>query len=140
MHCCSLSLMSLLSFWLVVLPIDIGEDLDNGRSGLLSSRHTFLVVLILFYKGILIVAFVLLQHVGGVSALLSESKRDPQHKRFAFWVANLARVVVVLGWIMKGGDTSNLLYVSIASTVLLVGSFYNVYVKKNIAVVNPETK
>ena len=46
-------------------------------------------------------------------------------------MANLARVIVVLGWIMKGGDTSNLLYVSIASSVLLVGSFYNVYLKKH---------
>ena len=99
-----------------------------------------MVVRIFFYKGILIIAFVLLQHVGGVKALLSESKRDPQHKRFAFWVSNLARIVVVLGWIMKGGDTSNLLYVSIASAILLVGSFYNVYIKKNTAVVNPETK
>lgn len=83
---------------------------------------------------------VLLQHVGGVSALLSASKKDPQHKRFAFWVSNLARVIVVLGWIMKGGDTSNLLYVSIASTILLVGSFYNVYLKKHLNVVNPEAK
>jgi len=140
MHCCSLSLMSLLYFWLVVPHIDIGTDLDNGKNGLSSSRHTFLVVRIFFYKGILIVVFVLLQHVGGVKALLSESKRDPQHKRFAFWVSNLARIVVVLGWIMKGGDTSNLLYVSIASAILLVGSFYNVYIKKNIAIVNPETK
>lgn len=84
--------------------------------------------------------FVLLQHVGGVSALLSESKRDPQHKRFAFWVSNLARVVVILGWIMKGGDTSNLLYVSIASAVLLVVSFYKSFLEKHAQVSNPEQK
>jgi hypothetical protein len=63
---------------------------------------------------------------------MSESKRNPQHKKFAFWVANLARVIVVLGWILKGGDTSNLLYVSIASAVLLVGSFYKAFLAKHV--------
>lgn len=81
---------------------------------------------------------ILLQHVGGVSALLSASKRSPQHKRFAFWVSNLARVIVVLGWIMKGGDTSNLFYVSVASAVLLLASFYTSFIKKNSYALNPE--
>lgn len=71
--------------------------------------------------------------------MLSESKRNPTHKTFAFWVTNFARVVVVLGWIMKGGDTSNLLYVSIASSVLLVASFYKVFIEKHIQPANPET-
>jgi len=62
--------------------------------------------------------------------LLSASKRSPQHKKFAFWVSNIARIIVVLGWIMKGGDTSNLFYVSIACAVFLLGSFYKVFVAK----------
>ena len=78
--------------------------------------------------------------MGGVSALLSASKRNPQHKRFAFWVTNIARIIVVLGWIMKGGDTSNLFYVSIASGILLVASFYKTYVEKHAQTVNPEVQ
>jgi hypothetical protein len=83
---------------------------------------------------------VIVQHLGGVTAMLSESKKNPTHKRFAFWVTNLARIVVVLGWIMKGGETSNLFYVSIASAVLLVASFYKVYIEKHIQPVNSEDK
>ena len=45
---------------------------------------------------------IILQHIGGVLTLLSESKKNPAHKKFAFWVANLARVIVCLGWLMKG--------------------------------------
>lgn len=70
--------------------------------------------------------------------MFSESKRNPQHKKFAFWVSNLARVIVVLGWIMKGGDTSNLYYVSLASAVLLVASFYKTFITKHEQASNPE--
>ena len=44
-------------------------------------------------------------------------------------MANLARVVVVFGW-MLNGDKTNLNYVSIASAVLLIASFYNAFLKK----------
>jgi hypothetical protein len=89
-------------------------------------------------SGIFVTLLVIVQHLGGVSAILSESKKNPAHKRFAFWVTNLARIVVVLGWIMKGGDTSNLLYVSIASAVLLVASFYKVFIEKHVQSANSE--
>lgn len=140
MHCCSSSLTSPLSSWSVGLSTGIGEGLDNGKTGPLSNKLIFLEVsFLLIHSGIFVVVLVLLQHVGGVSALLSESKKNPQHKKFAFWVANLARVIVVLGWMMKGGDTSNLLYVSLASAILLIISFYNAFLKKrSIKVVNPE--
>ncbi len=49
-----------------------------------------------------VLVLIILQHIGGVSALLSASKKNPAHKKFAFWVANLARVIVCLGWLMKG--------------------------------------
>jgi len=41
---------------------------------------------------------------------------------------------------MKGGDTSNLFYVSIASGILLVASFYKTYVEKHAQTVNPEVQ
>jgi hypothetical protein len=62
---------------------------------------------------------------------MSESKKNKNHKKFAFWVSNLARVIVVLGWTLKGGDTSNVFYASTASAVLLIASFYKSFIAKH---------
>lgn len=82
---------------------------------------------------------IICQHLGGVITLYSKTKRNPQHKMFGFWVANLARAIVVFGWLLNG-DQTNTLYVSVVSAVLLVASFYNTYLAKKIKknIVNPE--
>lgn len=80
---------------------------------------------------------ILLQHIGGVTTLLSASKKNPGHKKFAFVVANLARVIVCLGWLMIG-DQTNLLYMVVTSAVLFIASFYNAFLVKRSQKVNPE--
>ncbi len=72
---------------------------------------------------------IIVQHVGGAITLMAEVKKNPQHKLFGFWVANLARVIVVFGWLLNG-DQTNIKYASIASAVLLIASFYNAFIAK----------
>ena len=45
---------------------------------------------------------IVLQHIGGVTTLYSATQKNSQHKKFGFWVANLARAVVVGGWLLNG--------------------------------------
>ncbi len=86
------------------------------------------------------VVLIVLQHVGGVTTLYSATQKNAQHRKFGFWVANLARAVVVGGWLLNGNET-NIMYVSIISVVLFIASFYNTYLLKTASSekANPES-
>lgn len=68
-----------------------------------------------------------LQHVGGVTTLLKGIKYNPQHRIFGFYVANMGRIIAVVGSII-GGAEQWVIYVSGGLTVLLlIGSTYKVF-------------
>lgn len=68
-----------------------------------------------------------LQHVGGVTTLLKGIKYNPQHRLFGFYVANMGRIIAVVGSII-GGAEQWVVYVSGGLTVLLlIGSTYKVF-------------
>lgn len=68
-----------------------------------------------------------LQHLGGVTTLLKGIKYNPQHRMFGFYVANMGRIISVVGSII-GGAEQWVIYVSGGLTVLLlIGSTYKVF-------------
>lgn len=68
-----------------------------------------------------------LQHVGGVTTLLKGIKYNPQHRMFGFYVANMGRIIAVVGSII-GGAEQWVIYVSAGLTLLLlIASTYKVF-------------
>jgi|688.fasta_scaffold404620_1 hypothetical protein len=56
--------------------------------------------------------------------------KNKGHRFFGFVVTNLARVTVIVGWIL-GGNMQNMQYCAIATTVLFVAGLYNIYFVKS---------
>lgn len=113
-----------------------------GEWSTVKQVHIFGGIILLykqFFLGIFVLLLIIGQHLGGVMTLFSKVKKNAQHKMFGFWVANLARAIVVFGWLLNG-DKTNTLYVSVVCAVLLVASFYNTYLAKKTKkiITNPE--
>lgn len=79
------------------------------------------------YIGGIFLVLLVLQHVGGVTTLLKGIKYNPQHRMFGFYVANIGRIIAVVGSII-GGAEKWVIYVSGGLTVLLlIASTYKVF-------------
>jgi len=75
-------------------------------------------------------ALIIFQHVGGVITLTKLHGKNKGHKLFGFIVSNLARVTVIVGWIL-GNNMQNMQYCAIATIVLFIAGAYNAFYAKS---------
>lgn len=72
--------------------------------------------------GSLFLVLLILQHLGGVKALLTKTP-NPQHRGFGRTLALIGRMIAGFGWVV-GGNIQNAIIVGSITAVLFVGSMF----------------